>query len=289
MKAFQFAICQLDIVPVRGEPNDKAEQVTQLRFGELIETLELSADQKWLKVQTILDRYIGWVDILQVKPVSQDFFENYMNNLSAHFVVSSIHAQAIELDKKLNFFNTTWISKGAILPFYQIRKDKAIIKPRDTYFFEIDSTLFRFRGKVYRKEPFSSHELISRALAYRNVPYLWGGKSFWGIDCSGFVQEVWKSFGVFFPRDAYQQAEIGRRVDFQAISTADIAFFHKEDKVVHTGIVWIQNKKIQVIHSRGKVRVDKLDNIGIFDEEKQHYSHFLHSIRRVELMQGFSF
>lgn len=276
-----FAIVYLDIIPVRAEPNDKAEQVTQLRFGEVVEVLEAHENRKWLKIQNLLDKYVGWVDVLQIKPISQIFFERYKQNLSAHAVVSSIHAQALTLDAKRSFLNTTWLSKGAILPFYQIRKDKAIIKPRDTYFFEIDNILFRFRGKVYEKQKYTSQELINRALAYQNTPYLWGGKSFWGVDCSGFVQEVWKTLGIFLPRDAYQQAEFGTKVAFADLKTADIAFFQRENRVIHTGIVWVKNKLIHIIHARGRVRVDKLDETGILDTETHTYSHFNHSFRRI--------
>ncbi len=276
-----FAIVYLDIIPVRAEPNDKAEQVTQLRFGEVVEVLEAHENRKWLKIQNLLDKYVGWVDVLQIKPISRSFFERYKQNLSAHAVVSSIHAQAIELDARKNFLNTTWLSKGAILPFYQIRKDKAIIKPRDTYFFEIDNILFRFRGKVYEKHEYASQEVINRALAYQNAPYLWGGKSFWGVDCSGFVQEVWKTLGIFLPRDAYQQADFGTKVVFSDLKTADIAFFQRENRVIHTGIVWVKNKFIHIIHARGRVRVDKLDETGILDTETHTYSHFNHSFRRI--------
>jgi hypothetical protein len=278
---FPFGICLLDIVPLRADPSDKAEQVTQLRFGEVLEVLEISENQKWLKVQNFLDKYVGWVDALQIKPISESFFERYTQNLTAHAIVSSIHAQAIELDEKRNFVNTTWISKGAILPFYQIRKDKAIIKPRDTYFFEIDSISFRFRGNVYSRNEFSDKDLVNRAMAYQNVPYLWGGKSFWGLDCSGFVQEVWKTFGIYLPRDAYQQANLGTEVKFSDLKTADIAFFQRENRVIHTGIVWVKNRVIHIIHARGRVRVDRLDETGILDVETQTYSHFNHSFRRI--------
>ncbi|WP_448530384.1 C40 family peptidase [Raineya sp.] len=278
---FSFGIVHLDIVPVRAEPSDKAEQVSQLRFGEVVEVLATSENQKWLHIQNFLDKYMGWVDVLQIKPISENFFELYKQNLSTHAVVSSIHAQALALDEKKNFLNTTWLSKGAILPFYQIRKDKAIIKPRDTYFFEIDSTLFRFRGKVYEKQEYANQEVISRALAYQNAPYLWGGKSFWGIDCSGFVQEVWKTLGVFLPRDAYQQAEFGTKIAFSDLKTADVAFFQRENRVIHTGIVWVKNKVTHIIHARGRVRVDKLDEKGILDVETHTYSHFNHSFRRI--------
>jgi len=145
----------------------------------------------------------------------------------------------------------------------------------------VDKTLYRFRGDIFKNEGLSPQELVSRALAYQNIPYLWGGKSFWGADCSGFVQEVFKSMGIFLPRDAYQQAEKGEEIAFENLRSGDLAFFQREGRVTHVGIVWVKNKKAHIIHARGYVRVDSLDQRGIWDANAQMYSHYKHSFRRV--------
>lgn len=278
-----FAICLLDIVPLRAEASDRAEQVSQLRFGEVCTILETSENQKWLKISTFFDNYAAWVDALQVASISEEYYKRYTQNLDAHRVVSSIHALCFALDLKRNFQKGTFLSKGAILPFFELRKDKNILKPRDTYFFEINNTKYRFRGETFKNNVFSPQELISRALAYQNIPYLWGGRSFWGADCSGFVQEIFKSFGLILPRDAYQQAEKGDPVSFEELKSGDIAFFQREGRIIHVGIVWIKNKQARIIHARGCVRVDTLDTKGIWDTKVQNYSHYTHSFKRLAM------
>ncbi|GAB4134153.1 MAG: C40 family peptidase [Raineya sp.] len=277
-----FAISILDIVPMRGEASDRAEQVSQLRFGEVCTILEISENQKWTKIRTFLDGYEAWVDTLQLKTVSQTYYEQYIAHIYQHKVVSNIHAVCFALDEKNKFSQGTFLSKGAILPFFSIKKDKNLLKPRDTYFFEIDAMQYRFRGDIFKNEC-NWQELIARALAYRNIPYLWGGRSFWGADCSGFVQEVFKSAGIFLPRDAYQQVEIGENIEFEHLQSGDLAFFQREGRVIHVGIVWLKNKKKHIVHARGFVRVDILDNTGIWDEKAQSYSHYNHSFKRIKL------
>lgn len=278
-----FAISILDIVPMRSEASDRAEQVSQLRFGEVCQVLEVSENQKWFQIRTFLDNYEAWVDALQLQSISENFYEKYTKNLHLHGKVSSIHAICFALDEKNKFENGTFLSKGAILPFFEVKKDKSHFKPRDTYFFEIDATKFRFRGDIFKNDNLNFQELISRALAYRNIPYLWGGRSFWGADCSGFVQEVFKSCDTFLPRDAYQQAQIGEKVAFENLQTGDLAFFQREGRVIHVGIVWLKRKKTYIVHARGYVRVDILDSTGIWDAFAQNYSHSNHSFRRISL------
>jgi len=118
------------------------------------------------------------------------------------------------------------------------------------------------------------------ASLYLNAPYLWGGRSPLGIDCSGFTQVVFKAAGVRLPRDAYQQAEVGQTLGFvEEASEGDLAFFdNAEGKIIHVGIVL---KDRFIIHASGKVRIDKLDHQGIFNRETGKYSHTLRVIKRI--------
>jgi cell wall-associated NlpC family hydrolase len=278
-----YAICLLDIVPIRREASDKSEQVSQLRFGEIFEVKEVSENKKWSKISTYFDNYEGWVDSLQVYEISKEYFEAYQKNINKHKIVSNIQASCYELDTKKNIVDAVHLSKGAVLPFFWIKEDKKNhLKPRNKTFFEVDSKTFWYKGNVFDSTEISTQTLISRALAYKNIPYLWGGRSFFGADCSGFVQEVFKSFSKFIPRDAYQQAEVGELIsDFKNIQTGDLVFFQRENRVIHVGIAWFQKKSLKIIHARGKVRVDMLRPEGIWDAERAEYSHYLHSIRRI--------
>lgn len=126
---------------------------------------------------------------------------------------------------------------------------------------------------------FKESDLRSVVMEYVNVPYLWGGKSKCGIDCSGFTQQVYKRFGIKLPRDAYQQAELGEVVGFLLeVQPGDLAFFDNEEgKITHVGIMLGTD---EIIHASGKVRIDKIDNQGIINTETLARTHKLRIIKR---------
>ncbi|MFI5159591.1 MAG: C40 family peptidase, partial [Sphingobacteriales bacterium] len=100
-----------------------------------------------------------------------------------------------------------------------------------------------------------------------------------GIDCSGFVQAVFKLHGTKLKRDASQQAEQGSLIEsLEEARLGDLAFFKNADgRVVHVGIM-LNNK--QIIHASGKVKIDSIDEDGIYSEELKRHTHTLHSIKR---------
>jgi hypothetical protein len=157
------------------------------------------------------------------------------------------------------------------LPFTQIsRKDKtSLLLPGGSL---IDRSMW---------DGNKADDLIKTALSYLDSPYLWGGRTCWGIDCSGFTQVVYQIHGMNISRDAYQQAELGESVEFnELIEPGDLAFFAKEgEKISHVGIC-IGDEKI--IHASGKVRIDKLDHHGIYHSELQKYTHELRIIKRIQ-------
>lgn len=254
-----FAICHLSIVPVRKEANDRSEMVSQLLFGEAVEIID--KNKTWYKVKLYADEYIGWVDQKQVVLLSEEERKEYQQN---SFQVSTDLLQIAIL----NGSEMCSLLIGSTLPFLQ---NKKMCFGGNAYTFEGQSTDSR---KVM------SGNIVTQAQIFLNAPYLWGGRSPFGIDCSGFTQLVYKLCGIQLKRDANQQAEQGETITFlQESKAGDLAFFENSDgRIVHVGIILDNNK---IIHASGKVRIDKIDHQGIFNEEKKNYSHNLRLIKRI--------
>jgi cell wall-associated NlpC family hydrolase len=129
------------------------------------------------------------------------------------------------------------------------------------------------------EQPSNEEELLQTAKKWLNAPYLWGGKTFLGVDCSGFVQTVFKVHGIRLSRDAWQQVKEGEAVEKLSFAkTGDVAFFNNpEGRITHVGILLNRN---QIIHASGKVRIDKIDEEGIINIRADKRTHQLHSMKR---------
>lgn len=253
-------ICRLSIIPVRASDSDKSEMVTQLLFGDHYTILEESKNGKWLKICIFFDGYEGWIDKKQHSLISEEFF--FQINHLDYKICTDVSAQ-IQFKKQV-----LHVVLGSILP----------IASNELFRME-DELQYSGRAKsLWEKTGFKYFKEI--ALQYLNAPYLWGGKTPFGIDCSGFTQQVFKICGYKLPRDAYQQALVGKIVpDLDEAAPGDLAFFtNTEGRVYHVGIILEDNK---IIHASGKVKIDLLDENGIYDVVNNIYSHPLSSLRRI--------
>ncbi|MFM7813326.1 MAG: C40 family peptidase [Flavobacteriales bacterium] len=124
-------------------------------------------------------------------------------------------------------------------------------------------------------------------MSYLGAPYLWGGRTILGIDCSGFSQVVYRILGQSIPRDAWQQAGLGEEVSFvDEAQPGDLAFFdNAEGKIIHVGLILDRlEDSLRIIHASGMVRIDTLDHQGIFNQETGEYSHNLRIIKRLSVL-----
>lgn len=260
MEPLEKGICRLSLIPVRAKAGDQSEMVTQLLFGEHYTVLDSTGDNKWLLIENHFDGYQGWIDIRHHYPISEEYF-NQINH-SDYKVCTDISASILYQKHHIQ------ILMGSILPI------------ATNELFKMEEQM-AFNGEAKSLSQRRDFEFLkSIALKYLNAPYLWGGKTPFGIDCSGFVQQVFRICGYALKRDVADQAQQGSAVgNFEEAKPGDLAFFKNEDgKVHHAGIILDEGN---IIHASGRVRIDLLDEEGILDEQRKIYTHYQGFIRRI--------
>jgi gamma-D-glutamyl-L-lysine dipeptidyl-peptidase len=260
MEIIDYGVCRLSVIPVRKDTADTSEIVTQLLFGEDYQVIEITSDRKWIKVRITFDQYEGWIDFKQHTSITREYFE-YISR--ADFKISIQVTSSLLYNK-----SPLTILMGSVIPI----SGAELFRMEDQFAFNGESKT------LGAKREFDFIETI--AGKYLSAPYLWGGKTPFGIDCSGFVQMVFKIAGYRLLRDASQQANQGRAVtSLKESAPGDLVFFkNTEGRITHTGIL-TRNSKI--IHASGKVRIDQVDEKGIFNQELNNYTHELSHIRRI--------
>lgn len=251
----EYGICNLSIVPLRAEPISRAEMVSQVLFGEAFEVMEWQ--DEWARIITVIDGYEGWINGLQFVPLSQIAYKSLLKKAPP-----LTYRPITQAWKKANN-SVVYLPVGSSLSF-------------------LEGTTCHIRNDYYEVigEIGEKGSLTETAKSFLNVPYLWGGRTHFGIDCSGFSQAVYRLQGITLKRDAYLQAEQGAVVDFlQEAKLGDLAFFdNAEGRITHVGIM-LNNE--QIIHAAGRVKIDKIDTQGIYSAELKKYTHKLRIIKRM--------
>ena len=251
----RYAICTVPAAPLRKEPSHRSEMVSQLLFGETMQIVGLQ--DEWFQIKSTYDGYEGWLTHHLIAEVIEQMTQMEMPFVAA-LLVNPVNRNA----------QLIHVPMGASLPCFN-EETKALWEEPYSYQGSYRDT----------RSPFDYSLLQRTAEAWLNAPYLWGGKTFMGVDCSGFVQILFKLLGIRLKRDAYQQAEEGVPVSSTGDTKGgDLAFFHNEKgKVTHVGLV-LEGQ--QIIHAAGRVRIDRFDSQGIINSETGKTTHELHSIRR---------
>jgi hypothetical protein len=247
----QYGICNLSIVPLRFEPSDKTELVSQVLYGDYFKVLEQR--KSWSKIRLAFDSYEGWIDNKQYVEITEEQYHVLHQETP---ILSNDLIEFIE-DKNQQLYPVTL---GACLNGLQLLE----------HTFEGATT-----SSIQPRE-----HIIKTAFSFLNAPYLWGGKTPLGIDCSGFTQMVYKLNGYKLLRDASQQASQGEALSFiEESEPGDLAFFdNSEGVIIHVGIIMEDN---YIIHAHGKVRIDRLDHSGIYNADKRMHTHKLRVIKKI--------
>lgn len=262
IEVMEFGVCILSAIAVRERPDHRYEMVSQLLFGELFEILEQR--NGWYHIRMIYDNYQGWVSVDQVRKLE---YEEYLT-LKKH----------------------PPMVMGDLLCFIQDRTEKAsfpVSAGSSVYFpdegsISLGGRVFYYPGQIIDATEAAPSLITDYALLFLNTPYLWGGRSVFGMDCSGFVQVACKMAGVKVPRDAAVQATQGETVHLiHEANPGDLLFFdNPEGEINHVGILLQEG---YIIHAHGKVRIDMIDHNGIYNKQQNRYTHKLRLIRRINV------
>ncbi|MEZ4921056.1 MAG: C40 family peptidase [Saprospiraceae bacterium] len=255
----EYAACQVSIAPMRAQPLDKSEMVSQLLFGETVEVI--NHKNGWKQVVCSWDGYTGWVDQKQLKRLTPSEYDSYIDE-------QSVSLSLVEGLMAADHFVP--LTLGAVLPHF------------DGLRCTLGDHSFQFSGPVATpgQVPATGEWISKIARRYLHAPYLWGGRSPFGIDSSGLTQMVYKIAGKRLLRDPQLQVTQGRAVDFmEQCQVGDLAFFDNEKgEINHVGIIL---PDCHLIHASGKVRIDKLDHFGIFSRDEKRYTHQLRIVKRI--------
>ena len=237
-----FGIIDLNVIPVRLKDNAKSEMISQFFFGETLTIIDRS--EKWSYVENNLDKYKGWIRNLHFKPITKN--------------------QNVEIELQKKIFSSTEIK---------------LTKNNNTIEVPTGSLISSSEFLGYKNEGLNSNIKFEKtAKGFLNSPYLWGGKTKNGIDCSGLVQSIYKTINKILPRDSKNQSKIGNVV-YKNFVIGDLAFFgNSKENITHVGIILNNN---ELLHSYGRVRIDKFNENGIFNYEENRITHKLQVIKRV--------
>lgn len=283
-----YGVCILSVVPLRAEASERSEMVSQLLFGDSYEVLEVEGN--WLKIKTSDCGYEGFLNQKYHHELTDTQYQELQHQ--PQFLVSDFMTLLCE-EKSQTLF-PVFIGTSFPQPNEEghFNLGNAVFTLPSVSSISDTNSQFTIRNSQFKNcqlstvncnltpDPCPLTPMLSFALRFLRAPYLWGGRTPAGIDCSGFTQLIYKSVGVLIPRDASQQVELGSALDFASeAQIGDLAFFQNEEgRIVHVGMVCAPGK---IIHASGQVRIDKLDDTGIFNADKGQYSHHLRIIKRI--------
>jgi hypothetical protein len=235
---------------MRKENNHQSEMVSQLLYGDCFKIIGIK--KKWLNITTVEDDYSGWIDRKQAQKITLELLQ--------------------ELDKKSSY-------STSLVDYLETAHNSLTPIVLGSNISCVKLLNHTFKGNITEGEK-EKINLLKTASLYLNTPYLWGGKTPIGIDCSGLTQMIYRINGYKIPRDASQQANLGETLSFiDESEPGDLAFFDDEEgKINHVGIL-LENHFI--LHAHGQVRINRIDQTGIYNSQTQQYSHKLRIIKKI--------
>lgn len=258
---FTFAIVNNSVANIRSEGKHSAELATQALLGTPLKVLKTNGT--FYLVQTP-DDYLSWVDHGGIKLMDEKQFSKWNSARKIIYTKPEGYVYTNETESE----KVSDIVMGGVLN-YLTENDKTyeVMYPDGRIGYVLKNEAALFNNWFTELKP--SGELIEHlAKEFMGAPYLWGGTSTKGVDCSGFTKTVYLMNGFIIPRDASQQIEAGIDVDpglnFENLEKGDLMFFgskateDKKQRVTHVGI-WLGNNDGQFIHSASQVRLSSVN------------------------------
>lgn len=268
----KYALCLQPYIPMRSEASERSEMVSQLLFGD---TFRITDEvPHWFFIERDCDGYTGWIDWKTAVILSELDYLRYVNESASAPLLRLPYNQA---QKKVHGQTAmAWLPWGARI--FNI-DDSGITFHMEGIRFDVSPTAYVPPvSATSMSRTACAKFLVQQAQLLLNVPYLWGGCSAFGLDCSGFAQTLFRFIGIALPRNASQQAECGTKVAFEDRLIGDLAFFGDGGKVSHVGLV---GDNEQIVHVSGALHIDELRKEGIYSATQERITHKLISVRRL--------
>ncbi|WP_435353635.1 NlpC/P60 family protein [Emticicia sp. SJ17W-69] len=270
-----YALVNISVANMRSQPKESAELASQTLLGTALKIFD--KDRYWYQVQTP-DNYIGWVEGTTISRISKADLDSYQSKTKLMYAKPYGFSYTKPDENAQTISDLTWgdllIVKDTLKGFYEV------IYPDNRQAFVAQNEVIHFQ-QWQKTTQATEQSLVGAATKMMGLPYLWGGTSWKGVDCSGFTRMIYQNNAILLPRDASQQVFAGDEVPFEQLKVGDLLFFgekatpEKPEKVVHVGM-WIGDN--QFIHSSGMVRISSFDkNCSNYDSHNA--SRYLRSRR----------
>lgn len=253
-----YGICKLPFVPMRSKAEHRSEMISQLIFGEYFEILESAGN--WHFIKLITDGYQGWIHAWYTDFVKEEEACNLSRE--SKFYCADIFGP---VDGEIP---ETIIGWGCPLPGWNGKSGK------------MTGLDYEYTGEVIKADKsYSFLDIFDLGEKLLNIPYLWGGRTSFGLDCSGFVQTLYRFWDTELPRDSSKQAETGIEIPFELIKAGDLAFFqNNEGQISHVGICTDMER---ILHVSDSVRLDYFTKDGIINTDSMTLTHKLKFVKRM--------
>lgn len=247
----QYGICNLSIVPLRSQSCNTAELTSQVLYGEHFKVLE--QQKYWSKIRLAFDKHEGWIDNKQYLLIDEQTYTN--------------------IDREITGLSSDMVE------FITDHNEQLMPVPVGSHVAASSLLSHRFEGHILSGTQ-AKENLVDTAFLFLNAPHQHGGKTPFGIDAAGLAQMVYKLNGYPLLRQASQQATQGEPLSFiEESEPGDLAFFDDDEgNIVHVGIIMKDN---YIIHTYGKVRIDRIDHTGIFNVDTRRHTHKLRVIKKI--------